>query len=201
MKQQVVVIHGGDAFETYEEYWKFLQSYEITLDNGAQSKGWKDTLQVTLGGEYEVIRPRMPNATNAKYAEWKLWFEKYIPFLRDDVILVGHSLGGVFLAKYLSEEQFFKRVRSTHIVAAPFDIDEGRRVVEFSLPVSLERFSQQGGIVFFYHSVDDPIVAYTEILKFKNAVRDSRALTFEGRGHFLQESFPELIENIREFST
>jgi len=33
MKQQIIIIHGGTTFETYEEYWKYLESYEIKLEN------------------------------------------------------------------------------------------------------------------------------------------------------------------------
>ena len=30
-KKQVVVIHGGDIFKTYDEYLDFLRNYEIDI--------------------------------------------------------------------------------------------------------------------------------------------------------------------------
>ena len=50
-----------------------------------------------------LYKARLQYRTNARYEEWKIWFERMIPFLNDNVILVGHSLGGIFFVKYLSE--------------------------------------------------------------------------------------------------
>src|SRR3989344_3659970 len=104
MKTQIVVIHGGDTFDTYEQYLSFLKNYKIDFERFRENKkDWKATLAEKLGENYEVISHSMPNKRNAKYIEWKIWFEKFIPFLNPEVILVGHSLGGAFLAKYFSE--------------------------------------------------------------------------------------------------
>ena len=119
MKQQILLIHGGDAFDTYDEYISFLKNFELDLE-GLKKKGWKNSLQDKLGEGYDVIMPRMPNAFNARYSEWKIWFEKIINLLDNEVILVGHSLGGIFLVKYLAEEDFPKSVKATFLVAAPF---------------------------------------------------------------------------------
>src|SRR4051812_10882369 len=108
MKKQVVVIHGGDTFGTYEEYIAFLKDFAIDSLEYFMKMGWKDTLQESLGGAYQVILPKMPNKINAKYVEWKVWFEKLLPLLNNEIILIGHSLGGTFLAKYLSENKLPK---------------------------------------------------------------------------------------------
>ena len=105
MKKQVVVIHGGDTFKTYEQYLRFLKRFDIDFERYRSGKNdWKTNLREALGEEYEVIAPVMPNKNNAKYPEWQIWFEKFIPFLNGEIILVGHSLGGTFIAKYLSEK-------------------------------------------------------------------------------------------------
>ena len=111
MKKQVIVIHGGDTFSTYEEFILFLKDFKIDL-NRFRGKDWKSTLQDALGVEYDVLCPQMPNKQNAKYSEWKLWFDKIIPLLNDNIILVGHSVGGIFLVKYLAEENISKNVDS-----------------------------------------------------------------------------------------
>src|SRR3989338_2804562 len=109
MKTQVVVIHGGDAFSTHEEYLRFLKDFPLTIERVRPKRDWKSFLPEVLGEEYDVLAPIMPNKTNAQFSEWCLWFEKMFPFLEDDVILVGHSLGGMFLAKYLTEYTFPRR--------------------------------------------------------------------------------------------
>ena len=32
-EKQVLVIHGGDAFATYEEYLSFLRNYKVDLES------------------------------------------------------------------------------------------------------------------------------------------------------------------------
>ncbi|HRZ30232.1 MAG TPA: hypothetical protein P5274_00975 [Candidatus Paceibacterota bacterium] len=109
MKTQVVIIHGGDTFETQEEYLNYLKSYRIENLNYFRKKSWKGSLQERLDDNFDVITPQMPCKLNAKYEEWKIWFNKLLPLLNNKVVLIGHSLGGIFLAKYLSDNGFPKK--------------------------------------------------------------------------------------------
>ena len=94
MKKQIVVIHGGDTFETHGQYMDSLRNYEINIERYKTDKDdWKKPLRKKLGDGYEVILPIMPNKTNAQFEEWKIWMGKLTPFLNDNVILIGHSLG------------------------------------------------------------------------------------------------------------
>ncbi|MDP1689021.1 MAG: alpha/beta hydrolase [bacterium] len=197
MRKQIIVIHGGDCFTTYEEYISFLRNYEINNLSYFEKRGWKSTLQEKLGDDFEVIAPQMPNKFNAKYLEWKIWFEKIFQFLNDDVILLGHSLGGAFLAKYLSENIFPKLIRAIFLISAPYNTDYDCALVEFAPSVSLTNFEKQCGKVFLYHSKDDPVVAYTEFEKYKKELPHVIERVFENRGHFIDEEFPEIIEDIK----
>jgi predicted alpha/beta hydrolase family esterase len=194
--RQIVVIHGGNSYESYEEFLSDLLKQVISLDWLHQGS-WKRDLQDALGNTYEVIQPRMPNAQNAKYTEWKIWFEKYIPHLQDSVILLGHSLGGVFLAKYLVENHFPVKVRATFLVAAPYDEDGGKKLPEFILPESLQKFAEQGGDIHLYHSKDDPVVSFEELDKYAECLPNAHIHAFEDRQHFNQEAFPEIVEHIK----
>lgn len=196
MKQQILAIHGGDAFETYEQYIERLRSIDLDLSR-ATFKGWKQSLPDVLGDDFEVIQPRMPNANNAKYLEWKIWFEKHIPFIRDNVILIGHSLGGIFLAKYLSEESLSKKVRATLLVAAPFNTATQHPLADFNLLVSFEKFKKQAGEVYLFQSKDDDIVPYSNVESYLRELPNAHLMTFEDRGHFHAEAFPELIDVIK----
>lgn len=193
---QVFVIHGGTTFATYEEYLHYLKTKEIDIQT-LKAKGWKDSLD-SLGPGYEVIAPRMPNAQNAKYEEWKLWFERFIPFLKDGVVLVGHSLGGVFLAKYLSENSFPKKIKATLLVAAPYEYDIGSPLPQFSIQKPLKKFGEQGGKIILYHSKDDPIVPFTELAKYQKELPEAQVRVFEDRGHFNHEEFPEVLQDLTE---
>lgn len=196
MKQQLIVIHGGDTFDTYDEYLKFLKSIELDFE-GTKIKKWKKTLSEKLGNDFDVISPEMPNGLNAKYLEWKIWFEKYIPHLNDEIILVGHSLGGIFVAKFLSENVFPKRIRATFLVAAPFDDkDCDYSLSDFALPDDMSKFEQQAGKITIYHSKDDPVVPYIDAEKYKKKIPSIELKTFSDQGHFSQKEFPEIVNDI-----
>jgi|SRR3989338_3536761 len=197
IKKQVVVIHGGDTFETYEKYIAFLKSYEIDSLDYFTHKGWKSGLQQKLGNDFQVIAPEMPNPTNAKYLEWEIWFEKLIPLLSPKVILVGHSMGGIFLAKYLSENDFPKKIAGAFLVSAPYENNNPEEsYVDFILPASLEKFEGQSEKIYLYHSTDDDVVLFTELEKYKKKLPSATPRVFENRGHFNQEEFPELVQDI-----
>lgn len=196
--RQVVVIHGGETFDSKEEYLTWLRAQVVELDRN-KPKRWKSNLQTDLGEGYEVITPSMPNAFDAKYAEWKIWFEKYLPLLDDTLIFVGHSLGGIFLAKYLAENTIGKRVLGTFLIAAPFS-SEGApySLADFELPSSLERLAAQSERVHLFHSTDDPVVPFSDLAKYQAQLPYARVSIFGDRDHFSQEAFPELIEAIKE---
>lgn len=197
--KQIIVIHGGDTFETHEEYLSFLKSFEIDFERfKSGGKDWKVTLSEELGEEFEVILPSMPSKTNAKYIEWKIWFEKLIPFLKDSVIFVGHSLGAIFLAKYLSENEFPKKIAATFLVAGPYDDkDFEESLADFVLPKDLEKLIGQGGKIYLYHSKDDPVVPFADLEKYKKSLPSAEVRIFEDREHFSQADFPELVEDIK----
>lgn len=196
MKQQVVVIHGGDSFRTREEYLQFLKYFPLTIEQLRPKWDWKRSLPETLGDGYDVLAPIMPNKTNAQYEEWVLWFEKILQFLEDGVILIGHSLGGTFLAKYLSEHTFPRRIGALLLVAAPHN--HTGECGDFTLPVSLAGAAAQVKRVFLFHSADDDIVPFTELAMYQHEFPNARATTFTDRGHFNQPEFPELVRCIMD---
>ncbi len=202
IKRQIVVIHGGEVFNSYEDYLKYLKNYPVDLNRLIKRPRWKNYLQDDLGDSWEVFSPQMPNFRNAKYLEWKIWFEKILPHLQDGVVLIGQSLGGIFLAKYLSENDFSVKISATYLVAAPFDSkardDIDYTLGDFELPESLEKFQAQSEKIFIYHSKDDSLVPFSDLEKYSRALPKAEKVIFYDRGHFIQEHFPEIVEEIRK---
>lgn len=197
MKKQIVVIGGGDIFKTYKEYISYLKNKKLDL-NKLKIKGWKENLSGDLGNNFEVLAMKMPNTTNAKFIEWKIMFDKLLPFLKNNVILLGHSLGGIFLAKYLSKNKFPKKIKATFLISAPFDEkDRDYSLRDFKLPKNLDKLRQQGGKIFLYHSKDDKVVPFADAGKYKNALPEAKISIFKNRGHFDQAKFPELVKDIK----
>ncbi|MEA1929788.1 MAG: alpha/beta hydrolase [Patescibacteria group bacterium] len=201
MKKQILVIHGGETFENYEDFLKFLREHPLELEDLKKGAGWKDNLQEDLGSNYEVLKPEMPNGWNAHYVEWAIWLEKIAPLLNPNVSLVGHSMGGNFLVKYLAENKFPKEIESLHLVAAPFDAEGSDfSMGDFALPSSLNLVPQQVGQIFIYQSTDDALVPPANADKYKKVFPDATLRTFDDREHFSQERFPEIVEDIKKIS-
>jgi len=199
MKKQVILIHGGDVFNTYEEYIKHLEKTEFDPNKDKKrGKRWSRNLEEELGNDFNVIFPTMPYKYNAKYREWKIWFEKVILHIKDNSILMGHSLGGLFLVKYLSENDFNKKISKTILIAAPYNDKNSKEVIgDFVLPDSLEKFKKQGGKIIIYQSKDDPMVPFSDFEKYKEMLPDAIVRVFKKRGHFTGNKFPELIRDIK----
>jgi predicted alpha/beta hydrolase family esterase len=198
MKQQVLVIHGGTSFNTHDEYIDFIESRELTLEKLRQPLSWRETLATALGDDYEVLQPKMPNSTNAKYHEWKIWLERCLKLLDEDPILIGQSLGGIFLAKYLSENKLPKSIAATILVAAPFDTTSTVELLQdFTLPDSLIKFEEQSKAIYIMHSGDDPVVPFAETNKYQEALPKAIIISLKDREHIHQESFPELVDIIK----
>ena len=200
MKKQVVIIHGGDAYTSYERYIESLKGEELDIQDLRQDNNmWRRTLGSNLGPDFEVIAPKMPCQQNAKYAEWKIWFDKLVPQLNDEVILIGHSLGGIFLAKYLSENKFPKKIRATFLVAPPYDDGtDGDPIADFSLTERLNLFAEQGGEIRIYHSSDDQIVDDSDLKAYQKALPMAKPVLFSDKGHFIIKEFPEIVKDIRD---
>lgn len=192
---QVVVVYGGDSFATYDDYLNFRRTFPVTPDSFRYAPDWKFNLPADLGSEFDVFIPRMPNRDNAVYLEWQIWFERLLPFLQSDVVLIGHSLGGSFLAKYLSENSFPVRIKALFLVAAAHKntTDCG----EFVDLGNLQKVNEQCPRIFLYHSQDDHVVPFSELAVYASELPKAETKIFTDRGHFKQPHFPELVAEIK----
>ncbi len=204
MPQQLIVLHGGNIYSSHKEFIDTLKHKEVSLERLRQKRDWKSNLSKTLGKKYDVLAPSMPNRDNAKYKEWKLWFEKLIPLFDDEVIFIGHSLGALFLLKYLSENEYPKKIKAIFLVGAPFNTaaysfaKESGFVLDQELLLSV---AKQTPYLYFYHSKDDTVVPFESYTEFKKIFPRSKGRSFSNRGHFNDETFPEIVYTINTLFT
>lgn len=199
-KKQIIFIHGGYTFETRKDYLKFLKGYE--LKPYRKNKYWINWLALKLKNRYEVFVPQMPCEKNAKYEEWKIWFEKYISFIKDkNPILIGHSLGAIFLIKYLSENKFSKKILQLHLVS-PAIFDEGLGPEKLSTFKSnlknIEKIKDRCKELHLWHSRDDETCLFKNSEIIKKIIPSANFHIFKNRGHFKQPTFPEILEVINK---
>ncbi len=192
MSKQLVFIHGGETFDTYDHYINWLTTTS-TFDPeryNARAKRWHRNLETFLPG-WVILRPQMPNEVNAQYNEWEVYFEKVIPYLQDKVVLIGHSLGGTFLLKYLATHELPVQA-SVHLVAPSFGVLH----TSFDVTENLSIISSRVRSCTVHHSTDDMVVPYQESKEGVLHIHGAQLRTYTDRGHFLGESFPELINEI-----
>ncbi len=197
-KTQILIIHGGEIFKNKKDYLNYLKTKEISLE---KKKSWsREYFDKELGKKFEIIRPRMPLQENAKYEEWKIFFERYIPFLKNNVILIGNSLGGIFLAKYLSENKFPKKILATYLICPPFDntLSEEDLVGGFRLKSDLSLIEKNCKDVTLMFSADDTIVPVSHAEKYRKKLKNSKIIIYKSKnGHFRISRFPEIIKMIK----
>lgn len=200
MAQQVLFIHGGSAYSDYDAFVEHLRTCEVRNPSGERPVRWSDTLRRELGEGFEVFTPSMPNKDNAKYEEWKIWFERYFGFLHDEAIVVGWSQGGYFLAKYLIENSTPFSIKALVLIAAPFKPDEfgGEDGGDFAFDTTRAgELKSKAESIHILHSKDDFVVPYSHALDYKEALPEAQLVTFADRGHFLQPEFEELLGLLR----
>lgn len=195
MNKQICIIHGGDTFDSNQEYLDALRDKEVVYERLLYSPGWRDWLASQLA-DWDVIAPSMPNAQNAQYSEWEIYFSKILPFLDASAVLVGHSLGGIFLAKFLSEHSPALPLSKLILIAAPYDDEQNESLGDFKVS-SAVKLNQAAREIHIFHSTDDPVVPFAESSKYIRDLPRARLHSFEDRHHFIGQIFPELVEIIR----
>lgn len=193
--KQIVVIHGGNSFLSYANYIEDLKIKKLDYDRLIPKKHWKDTIIGTFPDD-DVLLPTMPNNANAQYDEWVLWFEKILPYLKDDVRLIGHSLGAMFLAKYLHTKPLKHPVRQLILLAGGYN-DDTQEYGSFAV-TSAKNLNASAREIHLFHSSDDFVVPYTELDSYVNDLPTAHVHRFHNRNHFLDASFPELIELLKQ---
>lgn len=196
-KTQILLVHGGSTFKSKSEYIKALKNNTPKLEEYTSWTG--SYLDNKLGKKYHIIRPKFPCKENAKYEEWKIIFENYLKAMDKDIILIGNSLGGIFLAKYLSENKIKKNILGTFLVCPPFDNTcPGEDLVGgFKLGNDLSLLEKQSQKLYLLFSKDDPIVPISHAEKYREKLADAKIIAYKSKkGHFFVKTFPEIIKMI-----
>ena len=179
MKRRVLFVHGGGQ-EAYEEDKKLAAN-----------------LRELLGAAYDVRYPEMPGADSPEYGAWKEQIARELAALDGEVILVGHSLGGSILLKYLSEEGVERPVAGIFLIASPYWGTEDWEVSEYALQDSFASKVPRELPMFFYHSRDDEVVPFAHLALYREKVAHATFRELDGRGHQLNDDLSEVAQDIK----
>lgn len=103
MDKHILFIQGGGGEEDHAADGKLVAS-----------------LQKALGKRYDIRYPLLLNDESAPDFGRIKQIGKEISLIKDEIILVGHSLGASMLLKYLSESQVRHNIAGIFLIATPF---------------------------------------------------------------------------------
>lgn len=141
-----------------------------------------------------------PKPYSPRYDAWKREFERFD--ITPETVLVGHSCGGGFLVRWLSENKD-KRVSKVVLVAPwlnPENDPSSDTADFFDFEIDPDLASRTASITIF-NSDDDQDTIHTSVQIIRDKVKDIEYREFYGHGHFCLEDmrtteFPELAEEI-----
>jgi predicted alpha/beta hydrolase family esterase len=146
--------------------------------------------------EIPTQTPEVPNGWIADYPTWQKEFERYD--IGPETILVGHSCGGGFLARWLSEHKDIS-VGKVVLVAPWIDPDkkfDSGDFFEFTIDPDLVK--RTAGVTIFNSDDDgESVKKSAQILKEK--IEGVKYKEFHEYGHFFDDrrmQFPELLQEI-----
>jgi len=124
--------------------------------------------------------PNFPNSQNAKYSEWRLFFETWIHQIlsSSEIVLIGNSLGGCFLLKYLGENpslSFVEKIKNIHLIASCMSAGD------FSLPENYDFLQKLGNRVHIWHSEDDDVVPFSIGQRLSEILPEAEAHFFDSK--------------------
>jgi hypothetical protein len=192
------MVHGGDAGFRSEDGIEVHDMVRNTygISNGSPLFG--EVLDRYLDSQrFEVLAYQFPNAINAQYTEWKRFFEQILASQDlsgyKSIILIGHSLGTVFLQRYVSTEyskNYTLSISQLHLIGCCWS--EGN----FEICDAWTELQNLVESIYLYHSKDDPICDYSEAERYFAHLPHATFTTYENLGHMEVEQIPELIEHI-----
>ncbi len=180
MKKDVLFVHGGGE-GAYEEDKKLAAN-----------------LRDVLGAAYDVRYSKMPDEDSPEYEAWKNQIAKELTALDGEVLLVGHSLGGSILLKYLSEEKLERPVAGIFLIAPHYWGVEDRQVSEYELQENFASKLPKELPVFVYHSRDDEWVPFAHLALYKEKLPRATIREFDGHGHQFNYDLSEVARDIKK---
>lgn len=188
--KNAILLHGWNAKK------EFLDPNKPTASNDHWFP-WL-TKQLMVRGVYTVA-VEMPNGYYPEYDVWKHEMERFD--ISDETIFVGHSCGGGFLVRWLSETN--KKVGKVFLVAPwlgygtdgePFD----ETFFDFTIDPSLAAKTARLTLI---HSSNDMPGVQRSVAELREKLENLQYIELIDKGHFTRTSlgtdaFPELLEEI-----
>jgi predicted alpha/beta hydrolase family esterase len=154
-------------------------------------------LQKSISSVYSFSSPAMPDPENPSYDLWENVLKEKFSELNGSVILIGHSLGGSVLLKYLSEGNCNLSISGLFLMGSPYwGLDKDWLFKEFELSDKFATRLPQISQIYLYHSRNDEVVPFSHFEHYAYKLPHAKARIFENYGHLFQDDLPELVQDI-----
>lgn len=185
--KNAIIVHGKPTKEIY-----YSDAYP-----SSSNFAWIPWLQKQLMiRDIKTDTPEMPLAYEPEYTVWKTELERFD--IHKDTVLIGHSAGGGFLVRWLSENKNVS-VGKLVLVAPSLDPDKKSKTGFCDFEIDSELSARVSHISVFISNDAEHIKKSVEILQ--EAIPEIQVVTLEGMGHFIpahmgRVEFPELLAEI-----
>lgn len=187
---RAVILHGRPGRDEY-----FTDKHP-----SASNSHWLPWLQnqLLIAG-YDAHTPEMINAFQPEYDIWKIEFERYLD--DESMVFVGHSAGGGFLVRWLSENPR-NHADKLFLVAPWLDPDDTLGNDFFAFDIDGELAKRVARIHIFASTDDDEDITHS-ISTIQSKLADVVVHQYEDMGHFCLENmgtdaFPDLLSAITD---
>ena len=155
-------------------------------------------LEKSLGNDFDVVAPEMPDAeTDPHYVPWRARIDAELHAMDGSVVLVGHSLGGSVLLKYLTEGPPPRPISGLFLLSTPWWGPDGWAYDEYAVPSDFA--SRLPDVpTFLFHSRDDPEVPFTHMALYESRLPNATSRPIDGTNHSFTNGLPELVSDIRQ---
>ena len=178
MKKNILFIQGGGN-GGYEADAKLVKS-----------------LQEALGKAYDVHYPQMQSNETVSDFGWLKQIGKEIAPIKDDVILVGHSLGASLLLKYLSEKKIKKKIAGIFLISTPYWSGDEDWVQGLKLQEDFADKLPKDVPIFLYHCRDDEEAPFDHLSLYSKKLPQSTIHKIASDGHQLANDLTIVANDI-----
>jgi uncharacterized protein len=186
--KSAIIVHGTCSRKEY------YSDAKQTLSN----QNWIPWLQKQLMmRDIQAYAPDMPLAFKPDYELWRREAERYP--IGPETMLVGHSTGGGFWVRWLSEHPDV-RVGKVILVAPWLDPNNIKKTTFFNFAFDTNLAERTKGLMIF-HSDNDHLGIQWSVDTFREKLHDHEYREFHNYGHFCAEEmgtnkFPELLDEL-----
>jgi predicted alpha/beta hydrolase family esterase len=186
--KNAIIVHGTCSRKEY------FSDEKPTLSN----QNWIPWLQKQLMmRDVIAYAPDMPYAFKPDYERWRLEAERYS--IGPQTMLVGHSTGGGFWVRWLSEHPDV-HVGKVVLVAPWLDPNNIKKTSFFDFEIDPTLVARTQGLTIF-HSDNDHLGIHWSVDIFREKLIGHQYREFHNYGHFCYEemqthTFPELLDEL-----